>query len=312
MAERTPWDIASVFRAAAAFPLRVSESPQRTWAILTKYKSNRSFVEWSDCKLYRILEYDQVSSYTAELFDSYMDYKVLLKYVQQIIDNPGGYQPAQDTDALDTSIDTMLGARFIMRKEQAKIIEAIGVLSRDPDIITRQGEWGNARYTSAISKILKKATGSGAGKFSQQPSVQTPRSSSEEATSSTRSGTPAPSLDFNFSSLIPAEIWRNWMPVLKSSPIVTLINAGRFSGGAVLGRPPPSDDLDWGKAKALRKTFTNSELVPGRLDNCLPYQYNGSTVMFIQLYNQMALEARKGEKSHSDFDVSRQLLTWSR
>ncbi|KAH6871545.1 hypothetical protein B0T10DRAFT_363851, partial [Thelonectria olida] len=256
--EKTSWDIDSVFAAAAAFPQRVSERPQRTWAILTKYKSNRSFIEWSSYKLFKFLEYDQVGSYTAELFDSYMDYKVLLKYVQQVIDDPASYQAVEDPDALDTSVATLLSVRFAMRKEQAKIIEAIGVLSRDPDILTRQREWGNGRCTDIVSRLIKRAIGTSADE-AKPPStyVKVPPAmhpAAKETSSFSRAvgagphpahKTPAPLLEFDFSSLIPAEFWRSWLPVPKPipAPVVDTPSPGtqpKLPGGDVmLAIPPP-------------------------------------------------------------------------
>ncbi|KAF5004996.1 hypothetical protein FDECE_8521 [Fusarium decemcellulare] len=191
--ENTPWDIDSIFEAAAAFPQRVSERPQRTWAILTKYKSNRSFMDWSSNNPVKTLEYDQVSSFTAELFDSYMDYKILLKYVQLIIDDPESYEAVEGNDAFDTSIETLLGIRLAMRYEQGNIIEAISVLSRDPGILARQEGWARGRITDVLGRFLCKATGS------PIQSKKTP-----------------PSEEFDFSALIPAEVWKKWMPVPKT------------------------------------------------------------------------------------------------
>ncbi|KAJ4050923.1 hypothetical protein NW756_003930 [Fusarium oxysporum] len=231
--ENTPWDIDSIFKAAAAFPQRVSERPQLTWAILTKYKSNRSFIEWASNKPVKTLEYDQVSSYTAELFDSYMDYKILLKYVQLIIDDPESYEAVDGEDALDTSIDTLLGVRFAMRKEQGKIIEAISVLSRDPGILSRQGGWGNGRANKVLNRILSKTTGY----------------TSEKSRSATQKDSVHGHEGFDFSALIPAEVWRKWMAIQKlasptssNSKIPTTLSPS--AGLPDLG-PPPSDDQDW-------------------------------------------------------------------
>ncbi|EMT71699.1 hypothetical protein FOC4_g10010214 [Fusarium odoratissimum] len=232
--ENTPWDIDSIFQAAAAFPQRVSERPQLTWAILTKYKSNRSFIEWASNKPVKTLEYDQVSSYTAELFDSYMDYKILLKYVQLIIDDPESYEAVDGEDALDTSIDTLLGVRFAMRKEQGKIIEATSVLSRDPGILSRQGGWGNGRANKVLNRILSKTTGY----------------TSEKSKSTTQKVSVHGQEDFDFSALIPAEVWRKWMPIPKlasptSSNSKTPTTLGPSAAGLPDLGPPPSDDQDW-------------------------------------------------------------------
>ncbi|KAG5661894.1 hypothetical protein KAF25_004133 [Fusarium avenaceum] len=232
--ENTPWDIDSIFKAAAAFPQRVSERPQLTWAILTKYKSNRSFIEWTSSKPAKTLEYDQVSSYTAELFDSYMDYKILLKYVQLIIDDPDSYEAVDGEDALDTSIDTLLGVRLAFRKEQGKIIEAISVLSRDPGILSRQAGWGSGRANKVLNRILSKTAG-----YNSEKSKPTLQKDSEHAQE-----------DFDFSALIPAELWRKWMPVPKlasSTPSHNTVPAtsNPSANGLSSLAPPPSDDRDW-------------------------------------------------------------------
>ncbi|KAF5637152.1 hypothetical protein F52700_4889 [Fusarium sp. NRRL 52700] len=240
--EYTPWDIDSIFKAAAAFPERVAERPQLTWAILTKYKSNRSFIEWVSNKPVQTLQYDQVSSYTAELFDSYMDYKILLKYVQLIIDDPDGYEPI-DKDSLDTSIDTLLGVRLAMRKEQSKIIAAVSVLSRDPGILERQGGWGNGRLPEVLDRLLSQTTGYLAEK--SKPSIHKDLVQSNDSPREISSQE-----SFNFSTLIPAEVWRKWMPVPKAVS-ATPSNSARpqksspFSGGVSTIGPPPSEHLDW-------------------------------------------------------------------
>ena len=101
------WDVESVYATAAAFPQKVAQTPQRTWfvdsllfhvssltphrAILTKYKANRSFNEWAIKLSLKPLEYDAVISYTAELFNNYMEYKQLVKKVQDIITHRDDY-----------------------------------------------------------------------------------------------------------------------------------------------------------------------------------------------------------------------------
>ncbi|KAM0265532.1 hypothetical protein ACHAPA_007683 [Fusarium lateritium] len=232
--ENTPWDIDSIFKAATAFPQRVSKRPQLTWAVLTKYKSNRSFIEWASNKPAKTLEYDHVSSYTAELFNSYMDYKILLKYVQLIIDDPDSYEAVNGEGALDTSIDTLLGIRFAMRKEQGKIIEAISVLSRNPGILSLQGGWGNSQANKVLNQILGKIAGHSATKPS--PAIQKDSVKSQE--------------EFDFSTLIPPEVWRKWMPVPKltsstSSTSKTPATSNPPAAGLSGLAPPPSDDQNW-------------------------------------------------------------------
>lgn len=158
--EVTQWDLESMYAAAAAFPARVAACPQRTWAILTKYKANHNFVTKFNMHLFKTLEYDQISSYTAELFDSFMDYKLLLKQLQNIINNRSAYQAKPLVpDAIDTSMATLLSVRSALREEQTKIVEAIEVLSRDPRILKRQSSWSETHRAPVVNKIIQQALG---------------------------------------------------------------------------------------------------------------------------------------------------------
>ncbi|KAF4335146.1 hypothetical protein FBEOM_11009 [Fusarium beomiforme] len=205
-----------------------------------------------------------VSSYTAELFDSYMDYKILLKYVQLIIDDPESYE-AVDKNALDTSIDTLLGVRFAMRKEQSKIIEAISVLSRDPEILARQGGWVNGRYNEVLNRLLSKTANYSADK--PKPATQKDSISNHEDSNDASASRPE---SFDFSALLPAEVWRKWMPVPK--PVSSGPSANKTSapskplsvGASALG-PPPSDDLDWNK-NSDSKASKHASLLQEQLD----------------------------------------------
>lgn len=97
-------------------------------AILTKYKANRSFARKARLVMHQTLEYDQISSYTAELFDNFMDYKLLLKSLQQIIRNRDAYlvKPSGNNNvSIDMSMKTLLSVRSAFRDEQAKIVDAV-------------------------------------------------------------------------------------------------------------------------------------------------------------------------------------------
>lgn len=61
-------------------------------AILTRYSANRSFKNKAKEKSHSLLRYDAVMSYTAELFENFMEYKQLIKAVQDIISNPTKYK----------------------------------------------------------------------------------------------------------------------------------------------------------------------------------------------------------------------------
>ncbi|KAJ5646646.1 hypothetical protein N7490_003018 [Penicillium lividum] len=73
------WSISSLKKAAAAFPDLVAITPQRTYAILTKYTALESFHLQN--RGFSPLEYENAGVYTASLLDNYMDYKSLWKQI---------------------------------------------------------------------------------------------------------------------------------------------------------------------------------------------------------------------------------------
>ncbi|KAJ5263841.1 hypothetical protein N7478_011446 [Penicillium angulare] len=73
------WSISSLKKAAAAFPDLVAITPQRTYAILTKYSALESFhLQNPD---FSPLDYENAGVYTGSLLDNYMDYKSLWKQI---------------------------------------------------------------------------------------------------------------------------------------------------------------------------------------------------------------------------------------
>ena len=73
------WSIASIKKAAAAFPELVAITPQRTYAILTKYTALESFHR--QASRFSLLDYENAGIYTNSLLDRYMDYKALWKNI---------------------------------------------------------------------------------------------------------------------------------------------------------------------------------------------------------------------------------------
>ena len=74
------WDVNSLTLAAANFPDLVAKTPQRTYAILSKYTSLKSFL-----RVYQpssVLTYENAGVYTSALLDMYMDYKSIWKQIQ--------------------------------------------------------------------------------------------------------------------------------------------------------------------------------------------------------------------------------------
>ncbi|KAF4943986.1 hypothetical protein FSARC_14799 [Fusarium sarcochroum] len=79
----TEWDIKNLTRVAMDFPDKVAACPQRTYAILTKYTSLRSFHEAT--LRGSPLDYENAGIYTNSLLDSYMDYKYIWSQIQERI-----------------------------------------------------------------------------------------------------------------------------------------------------------------------------------------------------------------------------------
>jgi hypothetical protein len=75
------WTIEAMTKAAAAFPDLVAMTPQRTYAILTKYTALESFQR--QIKNYSILDYENASIYTNMLMEHFMEYKMMWKQLSQ-------------------------------------------------------------------------------------------------------------------------------------------------------------------------------------------------------------------------------------
>ncbi|KAK7229795.1 hypothetical protein V2G26_001965 [Clonostachys chloroleuca] len=69
-----PWRIETLMPTAAKFPDLVANTPQRTYAILTKYEALRSFMALKPAAL-SPMYYENAAIYTSSLLDAYMDYK---------------------------------------------------------------------------------------------------------------------------------------------------------------------------------------------------------------------------------------------
>jgi hypothetical protein len=76
------WTMDSLKSVAMAFADKVAVCPQRPSAVLAKYSSLRSFYEKNVHG--SPLDYENVGVYTAALLDSYMDYKMAWKELQNM------------------------------------------------------------------------------------------------------------------------------------------------------------------------------------------------------------------------------------
>ncbi|KAF2014345.1 hypothetical protein BU24DRAFT_481786 [Aaosphaeria arxii CBS 175.79] len=239
----TQWNIDTMLAAAAAFPSNVAQKPQRTWAILTKYKANQSFVKKMAEKKHeisKVLQYDQVSTFTAELFDDFMDYKVLLNTLQDIISNRHEYTAQAGDNAIELTIANLLALKAAFRAEQSKIVQATEVLSRDPSILLRKANSLKGSGSTAVDDVIKKALQANLGRSVTKRQILTPPSPPADDGSTT---TAEP--DFDFSSLIPPEIFDDIMPKRIETPetqVGPLSALPTMLGLASAAPPPPATD----------------------------------------------------------------------
>lgn len=76
------WNVESLTLAAANFPDRVAETPQKTYAILTQYTKLFDYQRKMAGGRCSPLVYENANIYTSALLDSFMDYKALWKQIQ--------------------------------------------------------------------------------------------------------------------------------------------------------------------------------------------------------------------------------------
>ncbi|KAF2497632.1 hypothetical protein BU16DRAFT_457309 [Lophium mytilinum] len=157
------WTMESMKKAAAAFPDLVAITPQRTYAILTKYIALESFQRQR--ANYSQLDYENAGIYTAALLDHYMDYKMMWKQLSQatyeleanrakidwaqldeetsllarinpLPDDDIGKKLSQSEgsaqDPFKPSFPGLIAARKICRIEMAKIVNEVDLVTRKP------------------------------------------------------------------------------------------------------------------------------------------------------------------------------------
>ncbi|KAI7192418.1 hypothetical protein KC363_g3336 [Hortaea werneckii] len=278
---KEPWNMTSVYAAAAAFPSKVALIPQKTWAILTKYKANRSFVETFTKLKFSPLEYDLVAGYTAELFDNYMEYKQLLKQVEDIIAGPQSfYAQTWKSNAIPLVVTTLTAVKSAFRIEMSKIVKAVDVLSRDPHALKRNTSIDAEPADELVRRIVHQAIGSthvssvlsvqpdpsttsqqamtedGAAPTVPEPSGGAPAIDSQAGGNSAQQSeayipeevtTTPVAEDFNPQAMIAPEIWSDLLPLPVDTNVS--LNAGAAlsvmpSSLAELFPPAPDSDKD--------------------------------------------------------------------
>jgi hypothetical protein len=126
--EGEEWSLETLMRVAAGFPTKVAACPQRTYAILSKYNNNLSFLTYTRKHKIRIRDYSVAQRYTGDLLDMYMEYKSHLSRVQNILSEPTAYKIAPVADPINVSVKILLLERKKIKAAMALIVEEIDEL----------------------------------------------------------------------------------------------------------------------------------------------------------------------------------------
>ncbi|CAD6945577.1 unnamed protein product [Tilletia caries] len=152
------WTIESLLAAANRFPYLASQFPQRTYAILTKYESLRSFVKLRPATV-SPLKYENAALYANMLMDAFLEYKTLAKRVasdiravQAGVKRFKAEVPVASTDDQFLSVSLQKSklskfsanlegldlARCEIRKQMNGIVREIDAITKDPAVATKQ------------------------------------------------------------------------------------------------------------------------------------------------------------------------------
>ncbi|KAH7118724.1 hypothetical protein B0J11DRAFT_508827 [Dendryphion nanum] len=233
------WDMDTMFAAAAAFPSQVAQCPQRTWAILTKYKANRDFVVWAqDNGEFTPLDYENVTSFTGELFENFMEYKQLLKKLQHVLQNREHYVVKDVYNAITLDVPTLIAVRGAMRNEMSKIVEGVDILAKDPGVLKRHKELQVQPTNSVVQGILLEAEN---GRLGKHPSDKASPGPVRKIQAQAASGPKLGEVSFDFGLLIAPEIWSDHMPIHKDDIDDEVPPTGPPTAPPTEGFPPPPE-----------------------------------------------------------------------
>ncbi|KAM0344750.1 hypothetical protein ACHAPU_007122 [Fusarium lateritium] len=249
-----PWTLGSVYEAAAAFPSSIMGKPlQRTWAILTKYTANRSFQQWASLQSLRPLDYDILKTYTAGLFDNFMEYKHLFKKVQHIISHGEQYTQVSKHSSIPVNNSTLIAVRIALRNEMDKIVTVVNLLSKRPELLSQVDVFNVTTDDTLVCEIVAQALATSVStKLVIEPSIpvqstlhseptadpssdesvldfneiQTPRTNTSETSQPMHGFLPvlkrhesAEVINIDLGSLIAPEVWSDLLPVHKDAAV---------------------------------------------------------------------------------------------
>lgn len=122
------WSIDLLFQVAAAFPAKVAARPQRTWAILTRYDNNLSFLQWAATRYIKARDFTDAQLYASDLLDTYVGYENNLLTIQNVLACPEAYKIGAGNRPVNLSVADLVAERKKMKKEMGKIIGQIDKL----------------------------------------------------------------------------------------------------------------------------------------------------------------------------------------
>ncbi|KAK0524345.1 hypothetical protein OC834_005576 [Tilletia horrida] len=132
------WTIESLSRAASRFPDNVAQSPARTYAILTKYETLRSY-QMQQRREVSPIDFKNAALYTNELMDTYMAYKAMYSRITtQISDVQRGtlrFKKLEAKDALELEVPKPTEAMRLMPLEGLSDADKKSIIGRFPDTL---------------------------------------------------------------------------------------------------------------------------------------------------------------------------------
>ena len=112
-------------KAASGFPTRVAVCPQRTWAILTKYDNNRSFIEWADRYHIKVPQFERATQISSDLLDDFMEYKNNLVRIQAVMSDPGSFLKSPYKNPVGLAVEALVAERKLLKAEMGRIGKVI-------------------------------------------------------------------------------------------------------------------------------------------------------------------------------------------
>ncbi|KAL2674197.1 hypothetical protein Neosp_012647 [[Neocosmospora] mangrovei] len=135
--EEKEWNLEDLYAAAAAFPSKVAQCPQRTWAILTPYNHTKNFVTWANDQGIQLPQFETAQAYAEDLLDTYIEYKSCVKQVQAILQRPDAYVGRAFENAIGTGIGELIEVRSSLKAQMNAISQIIDELALRPGDIDK-------------------------------------------------------------------------------------------------------------------------------------------------------------------------------